>query len=132
MKLHSADRSTTGRRGFTLVEMLAVLLIVAILAALVVGGGGYARRKAREGRAVSDLERMKHALTEYQLDRGALPSNIDMAGFAAWLPEGFSTNDPWGHAYVYVKDGAEAFRVFSLGPDGASGSAQTDADNIEP
>ncbi len=69
MKTHSSSF----RRGFTLVEMLAVITIIVILAAMVIAGTGYVRDKQARGQATIQIGLLSNALEEYKLDTGAYP-----------------------------------------------------------
>ena len=61
------------RCGFTLVELLAVITIITMLAALVVGGASFALRKASVARCYANMEIIKNALSDYQIDKGIYP-----------------------------------------------------------
>lgn len=73
MKTHK----TSFRRGFTLVEMLAVIAIIVILAALVIGGMGYVRDKQARSQAKVQVDLLSAALEEYKLDKGSFPSGAN-------------------------------------------------------
>ena len=112
------------KKGFTLVEMLAVLFIVGILLGIVLGSTRYATQIARISRAESDLQAMTDALERYHLVFGEYPP-VDSATnlvtykrdslnfapkhgdgriafvFANLLPKDFSAIDPWFHPYIY-------------------------------
>ena len=119
------------KKGFTLVEMLAVLFIVSILLGIVLGSARYASQVSRISRAESDLQTLADALERFHLVFGEYPpvdsaTNLvtykrdslnyaDERGderiefrFANLLPRGFTAIDPWAHPSVY--------RVYS--PDG--------------
>ena len=112
------------KKGFTLVEMLAVLFIVSILLGIVLGSARYATQVSRISRAESDLRALADALERFHLVFGEYPP-VDSATnlvtykrdslsfahergdervefrFANLLPEGFTAIDPWAHPYVY-------------------------------
>lgn len=69
MKTHSPSF----RRGFTLVEMLAVITIIVILASIVVGGLQYAKDKEARNKAKIQVELLSNACEEYKLDTGTSP-----------------------------------------------------------
>jgi prepilin-type N-terminal cleavage/methylation domain-containing protein len=69
MKTHSS----TFRRGFTLVEMLAVITIIVILAALTIGGMGYVREKQARSQATVQIKLLENAIEEYKQDTGHYP-----------------------------------------------------------
>jgi len=100
------------RRGFTLVEMLAVMVIIALLTAIIVSAMSVATRKADINRARADLEKLKTGIESYKLDNGAYPGGLP---FVAGV-----TNDPWGQAYHYAYPGANTpslYDLYSTGPN---------------
>ena len=127
-------------RGFTLVELLVVLVILGLLAGLVgpkvLGYLGGSRTKT----AKLQIEQLSAALDLYKLDNGTYPdSNQGLAalvaappGAAAWhgpyLAKGTVPNDPWNHPYHYRMPGQHGeFDLFSYGSDnqeGGEGEAQ--------
>lgn len=116
------------RSGFTLVELLAVIMIMAVLGGIVLGIAGYASRRADDSRARAELQLLRNALEEYRLDQGAYPSgDIDTIG--GWEDElGPYTNqfadisfmDPWGEPYQFIHQGRFSFDLYSMGPTGDS------------
>jgi len=120
--------------GFTMVELLAVITIIMILAGLVIGLTGYAGRKADLAKAQSNLEMIKHALSDYKLDYGTYPasavgnraSSSTVLYNALWTTplasgrptgekkpylsatnfvSGTTLKDPWGVTYQYIFPG---------------------------
>ncbi len=111
------------KKGFTLVEILAVLFIVGVLLGIVLGSARYATQVARISRAESDLQALEDALDRFHLVFGEYPpvdsaTNLvaysrDALGdatedgkrntfrFANLLPGGFTAIDPWQNPYVY-------------------------------
>jgi general secretion pathway protein G len=73
MKTHR----TSLRRGFTLVEMLAVIAIIVILAGVVIGGLGYVRDKQARSQARVQIDLLSNALEEYKLDKGNYPTGAN-------------------------------------------------------
>lgn len=117
-----------GRKGFTLIEMMVVIMIMAILGSIVFGITGYASRKAANARAMAGLQQIKNALEKYRLDYGGYPTltgPMDTGG-AAWdavrsaltnfNPE-VTFKDPWDRAYEYESLGRYQFKLWSYGPD---------------
>ncbi|BCU75717.1 type II secretion system protein [Luteolibacter sp. LG18] len=69
-----------GRRGFTLVEMLAVISIIVILAALVVGGMKFAKDKQDREKARIQVALLSKAIEEYKADNGSFPASTNASG----------------------------------------------------
>lgn len=140
-------KTTTSRRspqsGFTLIEIMVVVVILGILAALVapniLGRTGEARITA----AQSDINSISNALDLYKLDNHAYPSTDQglealvskPSGYpepANWNPEGYLKSlpkDPWANDYQYLSPGSErAYDLYSLGADKREGGEGDNAD----
>ena len=129
------------RRGFTLIELMVVLVILGVLAALIVPNVLDRTDDARVTAAKADINNLMQALKLYKLDNqrfpaaeqgldalikkptgGAIPPN--------WRPylEKLPT-DPWGRPYQYINPGVKGeIDVFSLGADGQAGGDGKNAD----
>ena len=131
------------QRGFTLVEIMVVVVIIGILGMLVVpkllGRTGEARVTA----AKTDIATLMQALKLYKLDNQRYPTNEQgltalvqkpTTGPAAngWKEGGYVEKlpkDPWGNNYQYLSPGLHGeIDVFSLGADGQPGGAGEDTD----
>lgn len=132
-----------GQRGFTLLEVMVVVVILGILAALVVPKIVSRPDEARAIAAKQDIASLMQALKLYRLDNRSypsteqglqalvarpatapLPSNWKAGGYLERLPR-----DPWGNPYQYLNPGLHGeIDVFSLGADGAPGGEGNDAD----
>jgi general secretion pathway protein G len=132
-------------RGFTLIEVMVVLVILGILATLVVPRIMSRPDEARIIAAKQDINSIGQALDLYRLDNHAYPSteqglqalvtkptappappNWKTGGYLSSLPK-----DPWGNDYKYLNPGIKntnSYDVFSLGADGAPGGEGNDAD----
>jgi general secretion pathway protein G len=120
--------------GFTIIEVLIVLLIVAILAAISLNIAFHAFDVSRAGRTVSDMRGITTAILKYESDHGGLPggglqpvadvvvaTGEQMAGTIA-------EKDGWGHDIYYedvVINGETTFRVYCYGKDGTPDGAVT-------
>ena len=133
-------------RGFTLVEVMVVVVILGVLAMLIVPRVVGRTDDARITAARQDIGAIMQALKLYRLDNGRYPSTEQ--GLRALiekpntepLPNNWKTGgyleragvpkDPWGKEYQYLipgRDGRE-LEVFSLGRDGQTGGEGPDAD----
>lgn len=131
--IRHALKSGTNRQGFTLIELLTVILIMGLLMAMILGVAAIANRKNLEAKAKADLETIRTALTDYQMDVGEYPGEAawtnDLEGY---IRDDFRFTDPWGHDYEYEHDtSTSGYRIYSLGSDGAEGTDETNADNLE-
>jgi len=131
------------RAGFTLIEIMVVIVILGVLAALVVPRVLERPDEARAIAAKSDVAAIMQALKLYRLDNQRYPTaeqglNALVAKPDAppvppnWKPGGYLEKlpkDPWGRPYVYVIPGVRGeIEVFSFGADGQPGGSGNDAD----
>jgi general secretion pathway protein G len=139
----NSQRPTRHQGGFTLVEIMVVVVIIGILGALVVPKLIDRLSEARVGAAKQDITTLMQALKLYKLDNQRYPSTEQglqalitkpTAGPAApgWKTGGYIEklpNDPWKKPYQYLSPGVKGeIDVYSLGADGAPGGAGYDAD----
>ena len=130
-------RTSKNARGFTLVELLLVLVILALIGGLVlpniIGKAEGAKVKA----AGSQISRLAMAVESFYLDTGATPDSLDdlvkeSGGVDGWngpYVKPSSLKDPWGREYVYNYPGEHGeFDLYSLGADGQPGGEDRNAD----
>lgn len=122
-------------QGFTLIEMLLVILIIGLLAGAVVTSVAGRSKEARVTRAQSDIRSsLSLALDMFEHDLGRYPTNSE--GLGALMTDPGVTNwkgpylksglkpDPWGNNYVYQLDATTGQPIVrSNGPDGQAGTA---------
>ncbi len=135
MKKNTFQSNGIGRRGFTLIELIVVMLILAILAALIVPRIIGRTSDAKRSKAATDVARLSSMIQTFRLDVGRFPSTEE--GLQALRSAPSDVNnwkgpysmdpippDPWGFDYVYEypgADGEESFLLGSYGGDGAEG-----------
>jgi type II secretion system protein G len=130
-----------GIRGFTLVEILAVMAIIAILAGIALGVAKLAATRGERARAVSDIHQIKELLEQFKLDKNRYPLNAagsvtdilinvtdaDMHSLTNDKPE-VNLIDPWGRPYQYWLTTPFAYALYSLGPDPSPTNSTDDVD----
>jgi general secretion pathway protein G len=140
-------RKSHKEAGFTLIEMMVVIVIIGILTTVVVLNVLPDVDKAAITRARADIATLETALTSYKADTMTFPTSsqglaalkaapTDMAQPERYRPGGYVQrlpNDPWGHAYLYAspsqRNNGGPFDVWSMGPDGLTGPGG-EADDI--
>jgi general secretion pathway protein G len=127
-------------KGFTLLELLVVVVIIGLLAAYV--GPKYFSQigKSEQAVAKSQVEAFSRALATYRLDVGDFPTTEQGLAALVAKPEGVVKwngpyldravpNDPWGRPYTYRNPGSHGdFDIISLGKDGQAGGTGDAAD----
>ena len=143
--MNTLSQPTTNfiRRGFTLIEILIVVVILGILAAVVVPRIMDRPDDARIAKARQDIRVLESSLNLYKLDNFNYPStqqgleslvsqpsgepqarNWKSGGYIKQLPK-----DPWGNDYQYLNPGVKGeFDIFSLGADNRPGGEGAAAD----
>lgn len=138
-------RAESDEDGFTLTELMVVLVIIGLLATIVLINVLPAAEQANITKVHADISTLESALEQYRLDNmtypraeqglqalvaapGGLtqPQRYRQGGYIRRLP-----NDPWGNAYQYVVPGSRsggAFDIFTLGADNQPGGEDQDAD----
>ena len=130
-------------KGFTLIEIMVVVVILGILAGIVVPRLLDEPEKARRTTAATQIRSLEEALGMFKLDNGFYPSTeqglqslVDkptVGRIPARFKEGGYIKkiplDPWGQPYLYLSPGVHGdFDLFSYGPDGESGGEGDNAD----
>ncbi len=112
------DRPLSRRAGFTLVEIMVVVVILGILATLATTNVFTYIFKGKKGKAQSDITSICNAVDTYAMEKG-LPAESDISKL--WEGEEKLLKaqpiDPWDEPYVYRKKGPREYVVFSKGED---------------
>lgn len=143
MKLISKKRCR--QAGFTLIELMVVIVILGVLAGMIIPRIMGRPDEARQAKAKIQMEALESALKLYKLDNGGyptteqglnalveapstgnLPKNWRQGGY---LEKSKVPKDPWGNEFVYISPGSHSdFDLSSLGKDGEAGGDGVDQD----
>ena len=129
------------RSGFTLIEIMVVVVILGLLAALVVPRIGPQVAEAQRTTAQTQIRSLEDALEMYRLHNGFYPSTqqgldaLVKAPTTSPVPKRYAEggyikkvpDDPWGNPYIYRNDNGR-IRIISTGPDGEEGGEGVNAD----
>jgi general secretion pathway protein G len=131
---HSLDARTKTAGGFTLLELMVVLVILALLTTIAAPEVMKHLRKAKQDTAKLQLESLAQAVDYFQIDLGRLPSPEEglkvlrerPANESRWdgpyVKKDVSLTDPWGETYLYKSPGEHgAFDIYTLGSDKRAG-----------
>ncbi len=131
----------SNEKGFTLVELLVVLVILGLLAALVGPQLFPKLGKGKQSAAKAQIELFGQALDQFRLDVGRYPTTqeglaalVTNSGIDKWegpyLKKGLP-NDPWGKPYIYTCPGNHGeYDIVSYGSDGQPGGEGEDKDIV--
>jgi len=129
--------------GFTLVELMVVIVIIGLLATMVMINVMPSQDRAMVEKARADVSVLEQAMETYRLDNLVYPTTEQGLAALVQAPAGLSRperyrqggyvrrlpDDPWGNAYQYHRPGRQAaFDVYSFGADGAEGGEGENAD----
>ena len=134
-----------GQKGFTLIELMIVIVIIGILATLLIPRIMERPEEARRIKGKMDIKTIESALKLYKIDSGTYPTTEQGLEALVKKPEtspvpkkwreggyleGSVPNDPWGNPFYYTSPGSDGrdFEIISYGNDGQPGGTGRDAD----
>jgi general secretion pathway protein G len=130
------------KKGFTLLELMIVIIILGLIASLVLPNILGQGERAKEKLVCIQMKNLKNALDSFKLEEGSYPTteeglkaliqNPNPQKYKNYPQKGFLSSkklphDPWGHPYIYVNNGGE-IDIISLGADGKEGGSGENKD----
>ena len=141
------NHRSSSTRGFTLIEIMIVVVILGLLATMVMPKVLSKPEQARRTKAKVDIRSIQSALAMFKTDTGRFPTTseglqvlVSSSGIRGYDEDGYLERvptDPWGTRYVYMSPGIHSkdYDLESYGQDGEDGGTDDDADveswNIE-
>ncbi len=117
------------QKGFTLIEIMVVVVILGILATIVVPKILDRPDEARVQKARQDIRAFEGALSLYKLDNFSYPDTGEGLGALQGRYMERIPNDPWGNEYQYISPGTSgSYDIYSFGADGTPGGDGVNAD----
>ena len=133
-------RANGESRGFTLIELMIVVVILGLLATIIMPKILDRPEQARRVKAKADIRSIQSALALFKTDTGRFPTTseglealVTDPGIKNYSREGYLDNtptDPWGNRYIYLSPGLHSknYDLESYGKDGEDGGTEDDAD----
>ncbi|GHS85230.1 type II secretion system protein GspG [Campylobacterota bacterium] len=130
------------RGGFSLIELMVVVIILGLLSALIVPNVLGRGEQAKQKLTCVNMKNVSNALEMFKQDNGAFPStenglealisNPNPELFTGYLPNGYlgskqAPKDSWNRPFIYLQEG-NGYEIISLGADGKEGGADENRD----
>ncbi len=143
MSLRQTPSRPSSEAGFTLLELMVVVVIIGLLATIVMINVLPSQDRAMQEKARADISVLEQAIETYRLDNFSFPTSEQGLAALTSPPPGLARpdryreggyirrlpEDPWGNPYQYALPGEHGrFDVYSFGADGAKGGEGGDAD----
>ena len=132
MKKYLNRTQNLGDKGFTLIELMVVMVIIGLLAATVVPKFFGQVDKAMQQDAQAQIELLGQALDLYRLEKHKYPTSDEgLEAIKSYLKKSIP-KDPWGNDFIYESPGKEGrgYDLISYGADNAEGGEGTDLDIV--
>ena len=129
-----------GQKGFTLIELMIVVVILGLLATIIMPKILGRPEQARRVKAKADIRSIQSALALFKTDTGRFPSTseglealVNNPGIKGYNSDGYLDAvpvDPWGNKYIYMSPGVHSkdYDLMSCGKDGEIGGVDDNAD----
>ncbi|GHB99269.1 prepilin-type N-terminal cleavage/methylation domain-containing protein [Cerasicoccus arenae] len=114
------NKKSRSKHGFTLVEIMIVVVIIGLLAAIAIPAFQKVRRNSQATTLGENLQSFRDGLYLYDMEEGSLPATMD-ADLLTWMPEAWGTTPPIEGAYAYAGTGNNGAITFT--PAGALDAA---------
>jgi general secretion pathway protein G len=146
MQSDHRDRARIARRGFTIIEVIVIVVILGIIAAVIaprlLGRIGQSRQAVAKSNAVGLANSVKLFMADHSgVEPGSSitilyerPSNVEEGKYKPYVDNADQLKDPWGRLYILVMPGQKNvdFDIVSYGLDGQPGGTDENADIIVP
>lgn len=133
-------KQSSRKTGFTLIELMIVVVILGLLAGTIMPKIMNRPEQARRVRAAADIRSIESALALFKIDTGRFPTTsegldalVSNPGVKGYKTDGYLKklpSDPWGNSFIYISPGInnKDYDIESYGKDGEDGGTEDNAD----